>query len=57
MFRPEDVLTGDHEDGGGTAPIVVEEQSGSRLRRGEQFRQMPGHRLVRAATSTKLFLR
>ena len=42
---------------GGTVPIVVEEQSGSRLRRGEQSRHMPGQRLVRAASSTKLFVR
>merc|ERR1719494_1758280 len=42
---------------GGTVPTVVEEQSGSRLRRGEQSRHIPGQRLVRAASSTKLFVR
>jgi len=52
-----DLRTFQQKTVGGTMPIVVEEQSGSRLKRGEQSRQMPGQKLVRAASSTKLFVR
>ena len=43
--------------GGRNAPALVQEQVGARVRVREEVRPVPSQRLVRAVSSTKLFVR